>query len=207
MIFHKLMESKTFFNLIKRILLYHHLIYFSLTKFDDIINSQKEFLHKLKILSLDLGYKHLSEISIPENDDTIFRIFLIFTITMSIFAIFDFTFMQFICGIISIFIGFIYYNPFFKYNEMIAQNIIFNLVNIYNFLPKIELLLYIASGFAMIGESLKNVNLFYYAFCCCFYGDCEENDKKKNKRKCKVNLQVEFDIKGSSSRSSFADID
>ena len=201
------METKTIFNLLKRVFLYHHLIYFSLKKFDDIFNSQKEFLHKLKILSLDLGYKYLSDISLPENDDTIFRIFLIFLITMSFLAIFDFNFVQFICGIASIFIGFVYHNPFFKYNELIAQNIILNLVNAYNLLPSLEFILYVASGFAMIGQSLKEFNLFYYAFYCCFYGDCEENDKKKNKRKCKVNLQVEFDIKGSSSRSSFTDMD
>ncbi len=196
------METKKIFNLLKRVFLYHHLIYFSLKKFDDILNSQKEFLHKLKILSLDLGYKYLSDISLPENDDTIFRIFLIFLITMSFLAIFDFNFVQFICGIASIFIGFVYHNPFFKYNELIAQNIILNLVNAYNFLPSLEFILYVASGFAMIGQSLKEFNLFYYAFYCCFYGDCEENDKKKNKRKCKVNLQFLFD----SNNSSFTDI-
>ena len=133
------METKTIFNLLKRVFLYHHLIYFSIKKFDDILNSQNEFLHKLKILSLDLGYKYLSDISLPENDDTIFRIFLIFLITMSFLAIFDFNFVQFICGIASIFIGFVYHNPFFKYNELIAQNIILNLVNAYNFLPSLSI--------------------------------------------------------------------
>ena len=196
------MEPKTFIDLTKRILLYHHLIYFSLCKLDDAINSQKEFFHKFKILSLDLGYKNLSNINIPENDDTIFRIFLIFIITVSLFSILNFSFMQCISGFISIFIGFVYYNPFLKYNEMFAQNIIFNLVNIYNYLPAMELILYIASGFAMVGQSLRNVELFYYLFCCCFYGECEENEKK-NKRKCKINLELEIDVNGSSNNSSF----
>ena len=200
------MESKTFLNLVKRVLLYHHLIYFSLSKFDDIINSQKEFFHKFKILSLDLGYTRLSKITIPENDDTIFRIFLIFIITMSLLAILNLSFMQCISGFISIFIGFVYYNPFLKYNELIAQNIILNLVNIYCYFPSLELILYIVTGFAMIGQSLKNVDLCYYIFCCCFYGDCEENEKKRNKRKCKINLKFEFDVNGSSNNSSFAKI-
>ena len=85
---------------------------------------------------------------------------------------------------------------------MFAQNIIFNLVNIYNYLPAMELILYIASGFAMVGQSLRNVELFYYLFCCCFYGECKENEKK-NKRKCKINLELEIDVNGSSNNSSF----
>ena len=76
------------------------------------------------------------------------------------------------------------------------------MANAYNYFPSLNLLIYIGTGFAMIGQSLKEFNLFYYAFYCCFYGDCEENDKKKNKRKCKVNLQFEFD----SNNSSFTDI-
>ena len=87
-----------------------------------------------------------------------------------------------------------YYNPFIKYYELIAKNIIFNLVNVYNYFPSLELIIYLASGFAMIGQSLRNVNLFYYLFCCCFFGECEENEKKKNKRKCRVNLEFEFDV-------------
>ena len=188
------MQSKTFLNFIKRIFLYHHLIYFSLNKFDNIINSQKEFLYKLEILSSDLGYNYSLTNILPENDDTIFRTFLIFIITLALFSIFDFPFIQFISGILSIFIGFVYYNPFIKYYELIAKNIIFNLVNVYNYFPSLELIIYLASGFAMIGQSLRNVNLFYYLFCCCFYGECEENEKKKNKRKCRVNLEFEFDV-------------
>ena len=200
------MEPKAFLNLVKRIFLYHHLIYFSLNKFDDLINSQKEFFHKFKILSLDLGYKNLSNIHIPENDDTIFRIFLIFIITMSLFAILNFSFMQCVSGFMSIFIGFVYYNPFLKYNEMLAQNIIFNLVNMYNYLPSMQLILYISTGFAMIGQSLRNVELLYYLFDCCFCGECEESEKKRNKRKCKINLEFEIDVNGSSNNSSFVNM-
>ena len=193
------MEPKTFLNLLKRISLYHHLVYFSLTKFDNIIDSQKEFFYKFKILSTDLGYNFLSNINLQENDDTIFRIFLIFIITMSLFSVLNFSFMQFTSGIISIFIGFVYYNPFLKYNELITRNIIFNLVNIYNYFPSLELLIYIASGFAMIGQSLRNFDIFYYICCCCFYGECDEKEKKR--RKCKVNLRFELDINGSNNSS------
>jgi hypothetical protein len=64
------MQQKKFLNFIKRIFLYQHLIYFSLTKFDtNLHNSQKEFIHKSKILFLDLGFKNLYNISLPENDD------------------------------------------------------------------------------------------------------------------------------------------
>ena len=130
------MEFRTFINFIKRVLLFQNLIYFSILKFDNIINSQNEFFHKLKMLLLDLGFSiDLSNITIPENDDIIFRIILIFIITSSFLSILNFAFMQFICGITSIFIGFVYYNPFLKYNELITRNIILNLVNGYNYLP------------------------------------------------------------------------
>ena len=198
------MESKTFLNFVKRVLLYHHLIYFSLSKFDNINNSQNEFFQKFKIFSLDLGYDYLSNINISENDDTIYRIFLIFIITISLFSILDFSLAQFITGFISIFIGFVYYNPFLKYNELISKNIFLNLVNIYYYMPSLELILYIANGLAMIGQSLRNVDLFYCIFCCCFFGDYEENENKKNKRKYKINLQFEFDVNGSSNNSALS---
>ena len=197
------MEFRTFINFIKRVLLFQNLIYFSILKFDNIINSQNEFFHKLKMLLLDLGFSiDLSNINIPENDDIIFRIILIFIITSSFLSILNFAFTQFICGIISIFIGFVYYNPFLKYNELITRNIILNLANGYNYLPSFELLFFVGCGIAMIGQSLKQVNLFYYIFCCCFNGDCEENSKERKNRKCKINLQFEFDVDGNSSNNS-----
>ena len=199
------MEQKTFTNFIKRILLYQHIIYFSLSKFDNLLNSQNEFFHKSKILFLDLGFKNFPKISIPENDDTLFRIFLIYIITISLLSILNFTFMQFITGITSIFLGFVYFNPFLQYNELIVRNIILNFVNVYCYLPSFELVTFIACGFAMIGQSLRNVNLFYYICCCCFYGECDENDKKKKKRTCRINLQLEFDVNGTRSNNSSFD--
>ena len=198
------MFQKTFLNFIKRILLYQHLIYFSLTKFENLLNSQKEFIHKSKTLFLDLGFKNFPNITIPENDDTLLRIFLIYVITISFLSIINFTVMQFISGITSIFIGFVYYNPFMKYNEIIVENVIFNLFNVFCYLPSFELLTFIGCGFAMLGQSLRNVNLCYYLFCCCFYGECEEKDKK-TKRTCRINLQLEFDVNGSRSNNSSFD--
>ena len=195
------MEAKTILNFIKRILLYQYLIYFSMSKFDtNLINSQKEFINKLQKLFLDMKLNNLSDINIPENDDIIFRTFLIFINTVAFFSILNFSFMQFISGLISIFIGFVYYNPFLKYNELIEQKIIMNFVNLYSYLPSREFLIFIACGFAMIAQSLKNFNLFYYIFCCCCCND-ENQEKRKSKKKCKINLQVEFDVNGSNNSS------
>ena len=199
------MTFNDFFSLIKRILLYQNLIYFSLGKFNNMLDSQNEFFHKLHILLLDLGFYNLSKINFPENDDTIFRIFLIAIITISLLSIFNFTCMQFISGLFSIMIGFIYYNPFLKYDELYTKNIILNLSNIYCFLPSLNLLIFIATGFAMIGHSLRNVSIFYYFFCCCFCDECDNEEKNKKKKKCKINLQFEFDVNGSNN-SSFGKI-
>ena len=194
------MELKTLFNFLKRILLYQSLIYFSMSKFDtNLINSQKDFINKLQKLLLDLKLNNLSNINIPENDDIIFRTFLIFINTVSFFSILNFSFMQFIGGIISIFIAFVYFNPFLKYNELMEQNIILNLVNLYNYLPSREFLIFIACGFAMIAQSLQKFSLFYYIFCCCCC--CDENKEKRKSKKCKINLQVEFDVNGSNNTS------
>ena len=194
-----------FFSLVKRILLYQNLIYFSLGKFANIIDSQTEFFHKFKILSLDLGFHNLQKINFPENEDTIFRIFLIAILTISFLAVLNFTFMQFTSGLLSIMIGFIYYNPFFRYNELYTKNIILNLANAYNYFPSLNLLIYIGTGFAMIGQSLRNVNVFYYLFCCCFCGECDNDKRNKKKKKYKINLQFEFDVNGSNN-SSFENI-
>ena len=195
------MTKNDFYNFLKSIFLYQNLIYFSLGKFNNILNSQNEFFHKLKILSIDLGYHNLSNIKFPENDDTIFRLFLIAMITISFLSILNFTFMQFISGILSIMIGFIYYNPFLKYDELYTKNIILNLVNFYSFIPSLNLLIFIATGIAMIGQSLKNVSVFYYLFCCYFCGECDNENKNRKRKKCKINLQFEFDVNGSNNSS------
>ena len=201
------MLQNKFLNFIKRIFLYQHLIYFSLTKFDNnLLNSQKEFIHKSKILFIDLGFSNFFNVSLPENDDILYRIFLIYIITISLLSILNFTFMQFISGISSIYIGFVYHNPFLQYNELIVRNINLNFINVYCYLPSFELITFIGCGFAMIGQSLRNVDLCYYLFCCCFYGDCEENDKnKKKKRTCRINLQLEFDVNSNRSNNSSFD--
>ena len=194
------METKTLFNFIKRLLLYQYLIYFSMSKFDtNLINSQKDFINKLQQLLLDIKLNNLSNINIPENDDIIFRTFLIFINTVSFFSILNFSFMQFISGLISIFIAFVYFNPFLKYNELMEQNVILNLVNLYSYLPSREFLIFVAGGLAMIAQSLQKFSLFYYIFCCCCC--CDENKEKRKAKKCKINLQVEFDVNGSNNTS------
>ena len=116
-------RMKTFFNFMERVLLYQILIFGSLGKFYNILNSQREFIHKLKVLysDLNLSKNSLSYMSLPEDDDTFFRIVLISIITFSVLSILNINFMQLISGIISIIIGFIYFNPFTKINELIAS--------------------------------------------------------------------------------------
>ena len=195
------MTYSTFFGFIKRILLFQILLYYSLSKFNDIIYSQKEFIYKLKILFSDLGFHNLSKINLPENDDIFIRIILISIMLISILSILDYNIMKFISGLISISIGFIYYNPFGKINELEAQNIVINILNFYNYIPSFNLLLYISIGIAMIGQSLENVNIFQIIFCC-FGDDCENERKVKHKRKCKFNCQFEFDLNNSSNTNS-----
>ena len=124
--------------------------------------------------------------------------------TISILSIFNFNIMKFISGIISITIGFIYYNPFKqinKINELISQNIFINLLNIYNLDPSKDLIIFISVGIAMIYQSIQNVNIFYYICCCCALDDCDNKRKRKGKIKrkckCKINCGFEFDEKKS----------
>ena len=194
------MEISLFINFIERILLYQILIYFSISKIDNIILSQNEFLNKLNILLSDLGIQNISKINIPEDDDSIYRIILISILTISLLSIFNVNIMKFISGLISISIGFIYYNPFRKVNEDIS--IIIDIYIIHKFTPSSEFLLLISSGIAMIYQAIKNINIFYYIFCCCFADDFENLKKRKNKRKFKINCQFEYDSKSNSPNDS-----
>ena len=196
------MEISFFINFIERILLYQILIYFSISKIDNIIISQKEFLNKLNILLSDLGIQNITKINIPEDDDSIYRIILISILTISLLSIFNFNLMKFISGLISISIGFIYYNPFRKVNEDISKNIIIDIFIMHEFIPSSEFLLLISSGIAMIYQAIKNINIFYYIFCCCFADDFEYNKKRKKKRKFKINCQFEYDSKSNNSNDS-----
>ena len=183
-----------FYNLVKRILLYQILINFSLTKFgNNIIISQNDFFNKLYILLTDLGFSNISILNIPEDDDIIFRIILITILTISLLSILNFNLMQFMSGLICILIGFIYYNPFIKINELNTKIIIINLFNIDYFIPSLDLLIYICAGIAMIYESIKDIDIYYFIFCCYLFDVCENEGKRKNKRKCKFNLQIEFE--------------
>ena len=101
--------------------------------------------------------------------------------------------MQFMSGLICILIGFIYYNPFIKINELNTKIIIINLFNIDYFIPSLDLLIYICAGIAMIYESIKDIDIYYFIFCCYLFDVCENEGKRKNKRKCKFNLQIEFE--------------
>ena len=194
---------KTFFNFIERVLLYQILISGSLCKFYNILKSQKEFIHKLKVLysDLNLNTKSLSYMNIPEDDDTFFRIILIAIITFSILSILNINFMQLISGLISIIIGFIYFNPFTKINELIAQNSELNVVIFCDDIFSYELLIYICAGIAMISQAFDDFDLLNYIFCC-FPGDDDKEVKRKNKRKCRVNFQFEIDLNNNDSNSS-----
>ena len=179
----------------KRYLLYQLLIYFSLSKINNIIDSEKELFCKLNILIKDLGFNDLIITKLSEDDDTIFRIILISIITFAVLSIFNFTIMKFISGLISIAIGFIYYNPFTKLNELKSnKKIIINMLLSNDFLPSIDLFIYIGSGIAMIYQSFENFDFFYYIFCCFCNDEWENKRKRKNKKKCKINCQFEYDI-------------
>ena len=186
------MEISFLINFIERILLYQILIYFSISKIDNIIFSQNEFLNNLNILLSDLGFKNIPKINIPEDDDTIYRIILISILTISLLSIFNFNLMKFISGLISICIGFIYYNPFTKFNKEISKNIIIDFFIINEFIPSSEFLFFISSGIVMIYQAVENINIFYYILCCCFADNYESNKRRKNKRKFKVNCQLEY---------------
>ena len=194
---------KTFLNFIERILLYQILISGSLCKFYNILKSQKEFIHKLKVLysDLNLNTKSLSYMNIPEDDDTFFRIILISIITFSILSILNINFMQLISGLISIIIGFIYFNPFTKINELIAQNSELNVVIFCDDIFSYELLIYICAGIAMISQAFDDFELLNYIFCC-FPGDDDKEVKRNNKRKCRVNFEFEIDLNNNDSNSS-----
>ena len=160
---------------------------------NNIIDSQKEFICNLKILLTHLGFNNFLIINFPENDDTIFLIILISIITIALLSIFNFTFLKLISGLISISIGFIYYNPFTKINDLISNNTIINMIIYNDFLPPIELFIYVGSGIAMIYQSFENFDFFYYIFCCYLNDEYENKSKKKNKRKCRINCQLEYD--------------
>ena len=113
--------------------------------------------------------------------------------------------MKFISGIISIAWGFIYHNPFKqinKINALISQNILINLLNIYNFVPSLDLIIFISVGIAMIYQSIQNINIYYYICCCCVEEDCDKKRKRKIKRKCEINCRFEYDEKNNDNDNS-----
>ena len=107
-------------------------------------------------------------------------------------SILNFNIMKFMSGLISIFIALIYYNPSIKINELIKKNIIIILLNDYNYIPSMEFLVYISAGIAMIYQSIENIEFFNFICCGCFCDECGNDRKRKNKKKCKVNLQFEY---------------
>jgi hypothetical protein len=181
------------FNFIKRIFLYQLLIFFVWNKFDDIINSQKEFFNNVNKLLTYSGFDDMIIKNIPENDDILFRIILISILTITILSILNFNVMKFMSGLISIFIGLIYYNPSIKIDELITKNIITIILNDYHSIPSKEFLIYISAGIAIIYQSIKDIDFFNYISCYCFCNSCENDRKRKNKKKCKINCQFEFD--------------
>ena len=183
-------------NLIKflcRIILYQTPIFLSLCKFRNILNSQQEFSKNLSMLLNDLKLTVKENIiCFPENDDIIFRFLLLTIITISILSIFNIKIMQFLSGIISILFAFIYYNPFYKFNQLSDKNTFIKIINHIFVVPSANFLLLLSIGFAMISISYKNLDEI---------AKKEINDKKNGMVNESIYKKIVYDIE--SINSSF----
>ena len=172
-------------NFLARIFLYQIPLYNSFIKFRKILISQQEFTKKLNTLLNDLKLTtNENLIHFPENDDIIFRFILLTVIIISILSILNIKTMQFLSGIISIIFAFIYYNPFYKINQLSDKNTFIKIINHIFVFPSIQFLLLITTGFAMISISYKNL---------------VENKESSGEKRAKINDKIEYDIESISS--------
>ena len=100
----------------------------------------------------------------------IYKGFLISLIVLSSLSILGVKFFQFLTGIASILVGFLYFNPIEQLKG--AKK------TVQDYLPKMEFILYFSLGLAMIAQSFKR--------CCC----CKKEEVKAEEQKIEMSAKT-----------------
>ena len=145
-------------KILSRILLFQFLIYFSIKSLRDE-SSYKEYRYKINALKTSIGYKVDDfYMNIPKNTPFYFKILMLLLIIISIMSMANFKIMQLISGLITIIIGFIYYNPIDRFREVKERHILLGAFNFDEYLPNINFNILFVIGLAMIGESFDDIS-------------------------------------------------
>ncbi len=96
--------------------------------------------------------------NIPKNNPFYFKILMLLIIIISIMSMANFKIMQLISGLITIIIGFIYYNPIDRFREVKERHILLGAFNFDEYLPNINFNILFVIGLAMIGESFDDIS-------------------------------------------------
>ena len=159
---------------IKRAFLYQALIIFAVYRLLNAYRFFRDFERKTIAMIKSFG---LPETIVRwKNVDTltkewIYKGFLISLIVLSSLSILGIRFFQFLTGIASILVGFLYFNPI---EQLKGEK-----KNVQDYLPKMEFILYFTLGLAMIAHSFKRC-------CCC----CKKEEVKAEEKEIEMSAKT-----------------
>ena len=138
-----------------RIFLFQVLIYFSLKSLKDEF-SYRDLRYKINSFKSSLGFNTNDfYLNLPKYNPFFYKIILVLLIIISLLSIANIKIIQFLSGLITIFLSFIYYNPIDKLKEVKERHILIGAFNFDEYLPNSNFNILFAIGVAMIGESLN----------------------------------------------------
>lgn len=168
----------------KRVFLYQALIIFAVFRLLKAFKFYRDFERKtvemVTLFGLPENLVFWREVDTPAKE-WIYKGFLIGLIVLSSLSILGVKFFQFLSGIASIIIGFLYYNPIKYYKEKPIKTP-------KDYFPQFEFILYATLGLGMIAQS------FHY--CCC-----KAVQKEKEEKEVKIELTKSNNRKGHSNNS------
>ena len=165
----------------KRVFLYQALIIFAVFRLLKAFKFYRDFerrtIEMVTLFHLPESVVFWKDVDTPAKE-WIYKGFLIGLIVLSSFSILGVKFFQFLAGIFSIIIGFLYYNPIKYYKEK-------EIKTTQDYFPQFEFILYATLGLGMIAQSFQR--------CCC--------QKAQEEKDVKIELPKTTDRSGNSNSS------
>lgn len=169
----------------KRVFLYQALIIFAVFRLLKAFKFYRDFERKtvemVTLFGLSENVVFWRDVDTPAKE-WIYKGFLIGLIVLSSLSILGVKFFQFLSGVASIMIGFLYYNPIKYYKEK-------QIKTAKDYFPQLEFILYATLGLGMIAQAFQ---------CCCC---CKGVQKEKAEKEVKIELTKNNDRKGTSNNS------
>ena len=152
-------DSQNLKKLIIRIFLFQVLIYFSIKSLKHE-SSYRDLRYKINSLKSSLGF-NINDfyLNVPKYNPFFYKIILLLLIIMSLLSMANIKIIQFFCGLITIILSFLYYNPIDKFKEVKERHILLGAFNFDEYLPNTNFNILFAIGVAMIGESVSEIDL------------------------------------------------